>query len=69
MISGKVFFDHGSHLPTDGGRSRSASLPMMPEEPEEVCERARWEVSRDPSEQQEALLDLGYKRDSSDHPQ
>ena len=41
---------------------------MVPEEPEEVCERARCEVSRDLSEQQEALLDLGYKRDSSDHP-
>ena len=68
VISGKVFFDHGSHLPTDRNHPRSTSVPMVPEEPKEVCERARWEIPRDLSEQQEALFDLGYKRHPSDDP-
>ena len=51
VISGKVFIDHGSHLPTDRSHSGSAGLPMVPEESEEVCERTRWEVPRDFGEQ------------------
>ncbi len=54
VISGKVFFNHGSHLPTDRSHSGPAGLPIVPEESEEVCERTRWEVPRHFSEQQEA---------------
>ncbi len=67
-IADRVFFDHGSYLPADRNNPRQPILPLVPEEPEEVCERARWEIPRSGGEQQEALLDFGDKRYTSDDP-
>ncbi|KAL0043325.1 hypothetical protein WJX79_001581 [Trebouxia sp. C0005] len=59
-----VFFRDGIDLSPDRNNT-GPSLPMVPEEPEEVCEPPRWELPGGFGEQQEAVFDFGDQRDSS----
>jgi len=67
-IADKVFFGDGNDLPTNRNRSKQPSLPMVPEEPEEVCEPTRWELLGDRGEQQETMFDFGDERQPTDDP-